>query len=97
LRNASPTRRYTTLPWPLTVRRGFAERIGIYSRTGHLNCRGALDEYQLKTRGNSDSLTPRPDGSVWFLAGSELDELTPTRQIVSAGQRPEKHRVSSGV
>jgi hypothetical protein len=38
----------------------------------------------LKTRGNIDSLTRRPDGSVRFLAGSELDELTPTQQILSA-------------
>lgn len=49
LRNASSTRRYAALPWPVTVRRGFAERIGIYSRTGHLTCRGALEERQLKT------------------------------------------------
>lgn len=54
----------------------FAEYLGVETRLGHFYPDGNFAEYDIKGARNVTAITPRPDGSVWFIRdGSVIERL----------------------
>src|SRR5580698_966643 len=69
----------------------FVEGLGIETRVGHLTSGGSLKEYRLVEHPSVHALTPRPDGTVWFIVnGASLEHLTSSGSIVTVVTAPER-------
>jgi len=67
----------------------FVEGLGIETRIGHLTSNGSLKEYQLAGHPSVHALTPRPDGTVWFISDdASLEHLTLSGRIAAVAAAP---------
>jgi streptogramin lyase len=69
----------------------FVEGLGQVTRIGHIGSNGVLSEYELDRNANVSALTPRVDGSAWFLSGNVLRQITPKGRVVAlTAEQPER-------